>query len=109
MGQYLYLFGGRDLNDTVVSIVDRYDTIANTWDNPLPLLPIPLSDGGAFTSIYNETYIYLVGGYDQLYHSKSDVWVVDTSTHTYTNTSVPDMQLSRGDVAVVQVNGESCM
>lgn len=106
IGQYLYLLGGRDVNDTIIAIVDRYDTITNLWDTPLSPLPLPLSDAGAFTYVLNATLIYLVGGYDQIYASQSAVWVVDTSANTYSNTTVPAMLLSRGDIAVAEVDGK---
>lgn len=98
--EYLYVFGGRDVNDTIISSVDRYDTLKDKWSTMKWTLSNATSDGSAFT---DGTYIYIAGGYSQNYDILADV--VRVNVLTGRQTSMSPMLYARGDTAAVTIDG----
>ena len=60
----LYLTGGRDVTDTIVSEIDVYDPSTDTWEANAYIWATAVSDQGAFG--YNGD-IYIAGGWDSTY------------------------------------------
>ena len=47
VNHYLFIAGGRTLiNDAVITTIERYDTLTNTWTNPFNWTVGATSDGG---------------------------------------------------------------
>lgn len=106
VGTKLYVFGGRDLYDTLVQTVDVLDTTTNLWttftvgsgDASSMLTTETASDGGAFAS---GGKVYLVGGYDKNYGQNNTLLRIDVSTTPWTVTrSLAAMPTGRGDISV---------
>lgn len=95
LGTKLYVAGGRDVSDTIISTIDVYDTTLDTWTTVSANWSYATSDGGAFTY---DSHIYLVGGYDQNYNLISSLFSFDPDTDTF-STKV-NMTYPRGDIAV---------
>lgn len=96
MGNYLYVAGGRDTNDVVITSVERYDPFLDEWTSPFEWANAT-SDGGAFGA---GDLLYLVGGYDAVYNTLAGLTAINTSTGAVV-AGLPDMTISRGDLAVV--------
>ena len=97
----IWIVGGRDLNDNLLDTVDVYDIDTNSWTSlPLPL-SYQVSDQAAFA---RDGFIYVSGGYDQVYNEKSAVYRIDTgmSTSTLVIEDVAPMIVARGDISVAQ-------
>ena len=96
--QYLYVAGGRDVSDNIVTSIYRLDTMTDTWSS-LATWAGASSDGGAFASF---NYIYFVGGYDFWYNQMATLVKFDTSTTVLTTMS--SMGTPRGDISVAQID-----
>lgn len=101
-GNYIYVAGGRNISDSIIKDVYRYDVVANswefvvTWDNAT-------SDGVAFTSTQDE-YLYLVSGYNQNYGIVGNMDVLNTNTGNFLPFgSFPSMNVPRGDTQVASL------
>ena len=102
MGQYLYIAGGRDVYDSVVTSIYKLDTKTDLWSALLATWTGASSDGGAFAS---STHFYLVGGYDATYNLLSTLKKFDIATNTIT--TMAPMGTARGDIAVAQLDGHA--
>ena len=101
VGNYLYVAGGRTVpDDTIITTVERYDPFTEKWDNPFNWTDAS-SDGAAFGL---GDLLYLVGGYSQNYNTLSNITAVNTLTYAF-NYSLPNMEVSRGDISAVQFEG----
>jgi len=113
LGTKLYVFGGRDLNDTIIQTVDVLDTLTSAWSTYTAgasgtlasALPPAVSDGGAFA--YG-TKVYIVGGYDQNYNQNGALYSIDvTTTPAWTvDLTLPAMPTGRGDISVQLFGGD---
>lgn len=101
--QYLWLLGGRTVEDDLITSVERYDTTTDTWTTPFNWTEA-VSDAAAFAA--NDGIIYVVGGYDAAYNTLSQLIAIDSSNGAVDN-SLPSMFLGRGDLAVIQFQGNN--
>ena len=107
LGTQLWVFGGRDLSDNIITTIDVLDTLTNKWTtftagqtDAAQLIgnASPVSDGGAFS--YGGK-IYIVGGYTQTYSLISYLYSIDPSTSPWTvDLTLPPMSTARGDISV---------
>lgn len=100
VNNYLYVAGGRYLNDTIVKNVDRYDPVKNVWTTLFQWVAAT-SDGSAFS--LDNRYLRIAGGYDPYYESLASVTIYDTY-HNNITLGTP-MNLGRGDTGVAILNG----
>mmetsp|Transcript_64175 Transcript_64175/g.144753 ORF Transcript_64175/g.144753 Transcript_64175/m.144753 type:complete len:416 (-) Transcript_64175:201-1448(-) len=101
----LYIMGGRDLNDAVVSSTEVYDPSTNLWDVVPFTWTTPRSDNDAFVL---GNLIYLVGGYDATYadYATTDILNPETGwTLGSAATTIAPMLVARGDFAIVEHQG----
>jgi len=104
----IWVFGGRDINDTLISEVDVLDTTTMTWSTPSTAAwANPRSDEGAF--YYSSTgMIYVSGGYNYTYGSYASTDLFDPSTETWTYSrsekTIASMNEARGDFTLVEVD-----
>jgi hypothetical protein len=94
----VYLFGGRDISDSLVEEVDIYDISSDEWLPPL-LWSSPSSDLGVFLE---DDSIYLIGGYDSSYAPLSRLVKFTVSSGLW-NYSLTAMPTARGDVGSVTI------
>lgn len=104
----LYVIGGRDLDDNVISQVDVLDTDTNTWSTlKTANWTAPRSDEGTF--VYDDK-IFVGGGYDENYTSYATVDILDPSSGTWTyaksSTTTASMSDSRGDFGFVEIKSK---
>ena len=72
--QYIYLFGGmHDLQ--ILSTIEKYDTITDTWITVFFTLPKPLAKLG--TSLLDRTAILICGGMSSDFEAKKDAFTFD--------------------------------
>lgn len=105
VGSSIYLIGGRDVDDNLISEVDVLDTEAGTWSTLSSECTSPRSDMGTFA--YNDL-IYVVGGYDFNYTAYSSVDILDPDTGSWTFsddvTTISGLASARGDIALVEAD-----
>lgn len=101
IGCYLYVAGGRTVEDTLITSVERYDPINDEWTHVYEWANAT-SDGAAFVS---NDLIYLIGGYDQPYNAIGNVTVLNVTSWEETY-NVPPIPTPRGDLAVSTLNGK---
>ncbi len=78
----IYSFGGI-LNNIAVTNAYKYDTSTNTWSTIAPL-PAGREWAGA---VSDGTYVYILGGIDQIGNTVGTLWRYDPNSNTY-NTSL---------------------
>lgn len=101
LGSQLYLFGGRDVYDALVSHVDVLDTSTGTWSTLSSLMPNPTSD---LAAISFGSRIYTFGGYDAAYTAMERTQVFDpTEPGTGAWSSGGMLVQGRGDHAAALV------
>jgi hypothetical protein len=101
VGKYLYVVGGRNLDDSLIQEIDRYDPQADTWESNVFTWSNATSDGGAFAV---DDLLFLVGGYDGIYNTLANLTALNTTSGEWTD--FPSMQLGRGDIAVTPFEGD---
>lgn len=106
VGSKLYVFGGRDLADTLIQTIDILETTTNTWTS------VTVGSGAALNLVANDVVsdgvafsfgssLFLVGGFDFQYNSISKLSKIDTSTATWGySTVLAAMPTGRGDITV---------
>lgn len=98
----IWVTGGRTIpTDAIVTQVDVYDPLTNTWTTKDKLENINYnSDGASFAS---GNFWYLVGGYNQNYTSQTSMYRLDTTNSSAKWTLMAPMKFDRGDVSVQQL------
>lgn len=97
----LYVFGGRDLSDNIITSVDVYDVKSKSWST-LPDAWTQATSDLVGLSVGN--IVYAVGGYAQDYSSLQTTYTLDTTATPlkFTLSSVvPPMASERGDACGV--------
>ena len=100
VGSRIFIFGGRDIADNIITEVDVLDTQTSTWStlsNPMPNATSDLS------SFVHGDKIYVVGGYNAVYEALDQMMVYDTLESTW-SASYPLTQ-GRGDAASTIADG----
>jgi len=102
VGKKMYLIGGRDINDTIIKVVDVYDSATNTWKS--------LDSSSDWTSATSDlvvvavgSYIYAISGYTQDYATVATISVFDTTSQIWQPFQLPTMSTSRGDACAVVI------
>jgi len=96
----LYLAGGRDVEDGLITAVDMYDPITDTWTTPFTW-DAATSDNGMFS---DGTDLYMVGGYNVDY-SIAETALTKVSTVDWAAEAMAPMTVGRGDLGVISLNG----
>lgn len=94
----LYIVGGRDVMDQIVTEVDVYDPVSDTWATPY-VWEDATSDNGVFA---DGDDLYLVGGYDQNYTVAHNS-LTKLSTIDFIAETLSSMSTGRGDLGVISV------
>lgn len=94
----IYLFGGRDITDTLIQDVDIFYVISGQWLSAFTWFNAT-SDGSAFT---DDISIYLVGGYDANYAPLASLTQYIPSSSQW-NYALPSMAFPRGDLGAIAV------
>lgn len=94
----LYIVGGRDVMDQIVTEVDVYDPVSDTWATPY-VWEDATSDNGVFA---DGDDLYLVGGYDQNYTVAHNS-LTKLSTIDFIAETLSSMSMGRGDLGVISV------
>ncbi|KNC55136.1 kelch repeat protein [Thecamonas trahens ATCC 50062] len=105
LGSKVYVFGGRDVSDNLVTAVDVLDASADdvaswSWSTLAAALPSPRSDHCSFVS---GGKAYVVGGYTAAYETLASVATYDAATDSWA--SATDMPSSRGDLGCAELDG----
>ncbi len=95
VGGKLVLAGGRTLEDNLITTVDVFDPVTNTWSTPFDWANAT-SDGVAFGA--NNT-LFLVGGYDAYYNTMPTLTSLNILTGEW-DFSLPPMKHGRGDIGL---------
>ncbi|EFC41189.1 hypothetical protein NAEGRDRAFT_70995 [Naegleria gruberi] len=112
--RYLFVIGGRDLNENIITQVDVFDTVNGNWTiHNATLTSDCCSDSIAFVlkdSNGNEN-IYLPGGYYANYTTSGKVLQLTTKNGVYSGTFqsglVSDMNVKRGDSMTLTYNNKA--
>ena len=106
VGNNLCVIGGRDVSDTLIPQIDCYDTTTNVWTE-VGTLPMEYQTSD-FAWWLEGTKVHLIGGYNQIYVSLSQVTLVDMSnlTDIQFEPGVP-IDSPRGDISAVEVENDS--
>jgi len=101
----LYLFGGRDLSDNLITSIDVYNAASNTWSTLSSTWDAATSDAVA---VAVGSKIYIIGGYDASYNALNTVFIMDTSVSNpvVTTSTLPSLGTGRGD-ACAATDGDS--
>jgi hypothetical protein len=98
----IYVFGGRSLNDSLITDVDAYDIAGNVWSTPCSWTSAT-SDNTAFVA---DNRIFLTGGYNADYSTAvSDLLEFTPNGCSFTPRA--SMPAARGDVSSTTVGGLS--
>jgi len=96
----IYLFGGRSLRDDVITQVDAYDTVTDTWSTPCSWG----AAGSDNTAFVDGSKIFLVGGWTADYAAPiGQLLEFDPAACTFTEKA--PLPTPRGDVSSVSVGG----
>jgi N-acetylneuraminic acid mutarotase len=99
--RHLYVFGGRELNDSLITQVDRFDVQSGLWEADVFSWPAASSDGSAFAVA---DMVYLVGGYDAEYDTLTRVETLNVTSGKWGFAA--NLTVGRGDIALAEWNGE---
>jgi len=98
----VWLVGGRDDQDNIVTQIDVYNPVSNTWTTPVNWTDAT-SDLAAFT---NGTSLFVVGGYNASYNASDSLWKFEPSTlaqGTFAIQTMADLTQGRGDTSAVTI------
>lgn len=99
---YIYVAGGRDILDNVLTNIIRFNVYTNVWESVVDW-PAATSDGVAFTTPLND-YLYIVSGYSQQYSIVGAITALNTTTGLFLpNGTFPDMNVPRGDTQIASL------
>jgi len=96
----IYVLGGRDLSDALITQVDVYDPVANSWSVSNFSLTNWTSD---FSTFVNNGVIWMVGGYTQDYTISPSIATFSPTTGFKYN-AIPQMTDPRGDTCSIVFN-----
>ena len=109
IGNYIYVFAGRDSAGNNTSTLFRYDTATDSWDS----FATPLSPRVNATAIAAGNVAYLGLGYDgKIYTDSSylkDWWLFDPSSHTFTQMSAYPNTMTVGCTVYLQEDTIYCL
>eukprot|EP00457_Paulinella_chromatophora_P009684 gb/GEZN01009755.1/.p1 GENE.gb/GEZN01009755.1/~~gb/GEZN01009755.1/.p1 ORF type:complete len:381 (+),score=15.83 gb/GEZN01009755.1/:65-1207(+) len=94
----IYLLGGRDVNDTVVTAIDAYEIATDKWTTPCTW-ENATSDLAAFA---DGNDIYVVGGYAQDYLAMASAFHFDPNDCSFTPKG--SMASGRGDISSISLS-----
>lgn len=77
LNEKIYLIGGRDVDDNIISELDIYDIATDTWSSTLLDNNTVTSDLASF--VYDD-FVYYFGGYTIGYNATREVYRFDTRT-----------------------------
>lgn len=101
----VWVVGGRDDQDAIVTHIDVYDPATNSWSSPVQW-PAATSDLGAFT---DGTSLFVAGGYDTSYtNAHTNLWKFDPTALAQGQLTVESMAAmgqGRGDLSAVTLDG----
>jgi len=100
----MYLVGGRDVNDTLLTQVDVYDIPSNTWTTDSSLTWAQATSD--FVLVSSGVNLYAIGGYDSNYDTLNSTCVGNTLTGIWDCNTFPKMNEGRGDACGVMVGDE---
>jgi N-acetylneuraminic acid mutarotase len=101
VGNKLFVFGGRDLDDNIITSVDVYDTQSKRWSTLASAWSQATSD---LVGLASGNTVYAIGGYAQDYSSVQTTYTLDATagSPSFTLSSVvPAMSSDRGDACGV--------
>lgn len=101
VGKFLWIIGGRNLDDDIISAVHKYDTETDTWTTAIANFAEASSDGAAFTV---GSDIYVISGYDQTY-STAQGTLIKIDSSSLSKITLAPMSTSRGDFSIVKLHG----
>ncbi len=101
IGNYLYVIGGRDVNDNLITAIDRYNVLNDTWELVVDWKNAT-SDGVAW-SIERENLLMIAGGYDAIYATEGILTTYNVISGVF-DTNYPKMNVGRGDTQVAHIN-----
>jgi N-acetylneuraminic acid mutarotase len=101
VGDDMYLFGGRHLNDSVVREIDVLHYGSNTWETLATRWEDAASD---LVAVAVGSYIYVISGYTQDYATRSTVSLFDTVTKAWQPVRLSEMAVSRGDACAAVID-----
>mmetsp|Transcript_24498 Transcript_24498/g.26797 ORF Transcript_24498/g.26797 Transcript_24498/m.26797 type:complete len:489 (-) Transcript_24498:178-1644(-) len=101
IGNYLYVIGGRDVNDNLITAIDRYNVLNDTWEFVVDWKNAT-SDGVAW-SIERENLLMIAGGYDAIYATEGILTTYNVISGVF-DTNYPKMNVGRGDTQVAHIN-----
>jgi hypothetical protein len=100
VGGNVYSFGGI-VNNMAITNAYKYTPGTNTWT---PIASLPAARGW-FSATSDGTYIYLLGGVDQIFNTTATLWRYDPVSNTY-NTSLPSYTIPTYFHACAYLNGK---
>jgi len=100
VGGNVYGFGGIVNNMAIVNAY-KYTPATNSWT---PIASLPAARGW-FTAASDGTYIYLLGGVDQIFNTTATLWRYDPVSNTY-DTSLPSYTIPTYFHASAYLNGK---
>jgi len=102
VGTKLYVFGGRRVDDSLITDVDVFDATTLAWTTTTPWTNAT-SDQTSF--VYNDT-IYAVGGYDSFYNSLTTSYIFRPNAEAqWLPNLVAPLRLGRGDSCASIIDG----
>ena len=100
VGGNVYSFGGI-VNNAAITNAYKYTPATNTWT---PIASLPAARGW-FSGTTDGTYVYLLGGVDQIFNTTATLWRYDTASNTY-NTNLPSYTIPTYFHATAYLNGK---
>ena len=94
----IYVIGGRDMDDNLITSIDKYDTVTNEWTSKLASFDSITSDAAVYSV---GTDLFIVGGYEADYTASDKVWKIDTTQETWVPEPAAKLNSGRGDVFTV--------
>jgi len=101
IGTYMFIAGGRDVGDIIINTIERYDVLANSWEEEAVWVNAT-SDGVAFSIA---DMLYIVGGYNQDYSESVNTMIGYNITSKKFDYTLPPMKYGRGDIDSVSRYG----
>lgn len=97
----IYLFGGRDLYDNIITEVDAYDISSNTWTTPCTWGDATSDETAVAELVNGSTQVIVFGGYEPDYTASDKTILFDPQMCLFTPKQ--QMPYARGDVQSLAV------